>query len=73
MEQNHPYDTVVVKINLTFFVMLLQLHGRFKRPHAIPTVLYAEAYSLHLINKFVDRRSRTPFARTLSTFASTFQ
>ena len=65
-------DTVVVKINLTFFVMPLQLHGRFKRPHASPTVLYADACSLHLINKFFDRRSRTPFAGTLSPFARTF-
>ena len=66
------YYTVVVKINLTLFVMPLQLHGRFKRPHACPTVLYAGACSLHLINKFFDRRLRTPFARTLSLFASMF-
>ena len=65
-------NTVVVKINLTFFVMPLQLHGRFKRPHASPTVLYADACSLHLINNFFDRRSRTPFAGTLSPFARTF-
>ena len=62
----------MVKINLTFFVMPLQLHGRFKRPHASRTVLYADACNLHLINKFFDRRSRTPFAGTLSPFARTF-
>ena len=35
-------------------------------------VMYAGACSLHLINKFFDRRLRTPFAGTLSRFARTF-
>ena len=72
LRNHHTTATVVVKINLTFFVMPLQSHGRFKRLYAIRTVVYADASSLHLINKFFDSCSQTPFSRTLSPFASTF-